>query len=79
MAKEKVNDAPVYMPSSGVMMNWKLRRSAGSGKCVFIVDDSSNSVKSFWTRIWAADVFGFFLAAWSSFFFMLQILIMVLG
>lgn len=36
----------VGAPSSGVMMNWKLRRSAGSGKFVFIVEESSSSVKS---------------------------------
>ena len=81
-----------YLPSSGVMVKVKLRRSVGSGKFVFIVDGRSSSVKStgnqrlgsstvhetyryapFCTRIWAALVFGFFLAAASSFFFILHI------
>ena len=35
-------------PSSGVMVSVKLSRSAGSGKCVFIVEESSNSVRSVW-------------------------------
>lgn len=36
----------IYAPSSGVMVKVKLRRSAGSGKFVFIVDGRSSSVKS---------------------------------
>jgi len=84
---------PPIIPSSGVMVSVKLRRSAGSGKWVCMVDGRSSSVKSgicmrlsfcqprmeserdppFWTRIWAALVFGFFLAAASSVFFMLHI------
>jgi hypothetical protein len=39
-----------YIPSSGVMVKVKLRRSAGSAKCVFRVDGKSNSVKSRVTR-----------------------------
>lgn len=34
------------IPSSGVIVKLKLRRSAGSGKWVFIVDGRSSSVKS---------------------------------
>lgn len=86
---------PPIVPSSGVMVSVKLRRSAGSWKWVCMVDGRSSSVKSgicicmhlspcqlgmesecdppFWTRIWAALVFGFFLAAASSVFFMLHI------
>ena len=33
-------------PSSGVIVSVKLRRSAGSGKLVFMVDGRSSSVKS---------------------------------
>ena len=33
-------------PSSGVIVSVKFRRSAGSEKCVFIVDGRSNSVRS---------------------------------
>lgn len=36
----------MYAPSSGVMVSVKLRRSAGSGKVVTIVDGRSSSVKS---------------------------------
>jgi hypothetical protein len=36
----------VDAPSSGVIVSVKLRRSAGSGKLVFIVDGKSSSVKS---------------------------------
>lgn len=36
----------VWLPSSGLMVKVKLRRSAGSGKCVDIVDGSSSSVMS---------------------------------
>lgn len=35
-----------YIPSSGVIVSVKLRRSAGSGKFVFIVGGRSSSVKS---------------------------------
>lgn len=35
------------MPSSGVMVSVKLRRSAGSGKLVTIVEGRSSSVRSF--------------------------------
>ena len=35
------------MPSSGVMVRVKLRRSAGSGKLVTIVEGRSSSVKSY--------------------------------
>ena len=38
--------APPIIPSSGVMVSVKLRRSAGSGKWVFMVDGRSSSVKS---------------------------------
>lgn len=38
--------APPVIPSSGVMVSVKLRRSAGSGKLVFMVDGRSSSVKS---------------------------------
>ena len=34
------------LPSSGVMVSWKLSKSAGSGKLVTIVEGRSNSVKS---------------------------------
>lgn len=34
------------LPSSGVMVSWKLSKSAGSGKLVSIVEGRSNSVKS---------------------------------
>ena len=34
------------VPSSGVMVSWKLSKSAGSGKLVSIVEGRSNSVKS---------------------------------
>lgn len=34
------------IPSSGTMVKVKLRRSAGSGKVVFIVDGKSSSVRS---------------------------------
>ena len=36
----------VSIPSSGVIVSVKLRRSAGSGKCVFIVGGRSSSVRS---------------------------------
>jgi hypothetical protein len=36
----------MYAPSSGVMVKVKFRRSAASGKFVFIVDGRSSSVKS---------------------------------
>jgi hypothetical protein len=35
------------MPSSGVMVSVKLRRSAGSGKLVTIVEGRSSSVRSY--------------------------------
>lgn len=35
------------MPSSGVMVRVKFRRSAGSGKLVIIVEGRSSSVKSY--------------------------------
>lgn len=35
-----------HAPSSGVIVRVKLRRSAGSGKVVFIVDGRSSSVRS---------------------------------
>ena len=38
--------APPIIPSSGVMVSVKLRRSEGSGKLVFMVDGRSSSVKS---------------------------------
>lgn len=64
------------IPSSGSMVRVKFRRSSGFGKWVFIVLGSESSVKSgdvsrcqtssevqpFWTRIWAALIFGFLVA-----------------
>lgn len=38
--------ATSHTPSSGVIVKLKLSRSAGSGKCVFIVEGRSSSVKS---------------------------------
>lgn len=35
-----------HLPSSGVMVRVKLRRSEGSEKCVFIVAGRSSSVRS---------------------------------
>jgi hypothetical protein len=43
---EAKEDTKVHIPSSGVMVRVKLRRSLGSGKWVFMFDGKSSSVKS---------------------------------
>jgi hypothetical protein len=44
MANETISST--HIPSSGVIVRVKLRRSAGSGKFVFMVEGRSSSVRS---------------------------------
>lgn len=46
MAKLKVNDPPLYIPSSGSIMSVKFRMSSGLGNLVRIVLPSDNSERS---------------------------------
>ena len=44
--KEYKHETETGIPSSGVMVRVKFRRSLGSGKCVTIVEGRSSSVRS---------------------------------